>query len=70
MRWQLVAVPDQVAERHRAPVLGALRLERVPLHLVAERVDRLAARRPTLHPVHAGSAQDQEEAEISILKRL
>ena len=57
MRWQLVPVPDQVAERHRAPVLRALRLEGVPLHLVAERVDRLPARRPTVHPVHARSKE-------------
>ena len=62
-RGEEVAVVDEVAESHAAPVLSALRLQGVSLHLVAVWVDALTSRPPALHPVLA-ALQSKVAAEV------
>ena len=57
MRRQLVDVLHQIAEGDTGPVVSALRLQRVPLDFVAERVDALAAALTALHPIEAGPVE-------------
>jgi len=44
---------DEIAQGHGATVIRALSLQRVPLHLVAKRVDRLTSGAFHVHPLFA-----------------